>query len=256
MFEIDSISHLVTVDAEMPWQQFEKKLNHQGYTLGFYSPSSIPKKKNQEEKVKDVLGQNLKNLYSGFYGELSELCVSLILEGKKGIEFHPFLAPRKATGPNWKNLILGTKSRLGKMTQATFKIFKIPAQTLYITVFFDTLQASNSFERFLTRRELIPRAFGRFAKQDLKNYPADLPSNWMLALEWAGSRRELGACEQELDDVLQGNSFQKIDSPRAQNYLFKLLRKNLPDPAWGGLQLLLSDDATRIVEEEILNCLC
>ena len=74
MFQIDEISHLVTVDADMKISSLEEKLNLQGFTLGYFHP---PK---NDFLVEEVLSRKLPNLYSLLYGELKDLVVAIGLQ--------------------------------------------------------------------------------------------------------------------------------------------------------------------------------
>ncbi len=104
MFEIDHLSQLVTLNSSYRLSKIEKELALEGFTLGFFAP---PK---NDFTLQEVLENRMGNLYGLLYGEWPDLCVGLKLESKKKEHIETQIAPRKATGPSWKNLISSKSS--------------------------------------------------------------------------------------------------------------------------------------------------
>ncbi len=256
MFELDQISQLVTLSADLSLSEIEKELNLEGYTLGFATPATAKGSK-KSPTLREALQKRLPNLYALLYGELTDLCASLVLQRSEGDPIVNRLAPRQATGPNFKNLILGSGEYWGSFVQATLKVFYQPEKIVHQWVGFSTLEDSFRFERKLTRQEMFPRVFGRFSKNELKQYPRSLMGEYFLILEWVGPKAFLEALFRGMADLVEGrHPHRMVDHFKLQDFFYKLLRKKLPEVSWGGITLPASDDKALKAEKEILDILC
>jgi len=250
MFELDEISYLLTVDTDYSLQEIEAELAKKSFTLGYFSPPR------NEVILEQVLSEKLPNLHGLYYGELPELCVALALETPRSevIQTHP--APRKATGPDWKNLILGSQKRLGVIYQATLKVFLKPEHTFYSFVKVPDLEASRLLEQKLRYRELIPLSYGRFESKDLPKKLAWDGSSYFLVCEWAASQGILEALRAELEKILSPEySYRLFDIETEKREIYKLLRQALPLP-WGPQDAKTENPQLEQCAEELLNILC
>jgi FAD/FMN-containing dehydrogenase len=251
MFELDEISHLITTDTDLSVAEIEKELNAQGYTLGYFSPPS------NKILLEEVLGQRMSNLYSLLYGELPDLCVSFHFETNADQVIQTKLAPRQATGPNWKNLLIGTDRQLGLIYQATLKIFPQPAAVQYSWVGFESEEDSYELEREMKRRELFPRVFGRFPKKELHKWVSSLRGEFFLLLEWAGSSGWVDAALSEWSRFVgKDYSHHLLEKKNCKQDVAKLLRKKIPEIPWAGIVLSNADEEALKIEKELLAELC
>ncbi|GEM_PF-3312092 len=229
MIEIDEISNLVTVDADYTLAQIESEIASKNFTLGYFV---VPHNK---IRLEEALLCRMKNLYGTFYGELSDLCVSLQLHSKQGETLQTFLTPRQAAGPDWKNFILGSRRALGCLYRASLKIFPRPKQSLMLAIGLAHDIASHHLEQELIRAELSPGLFGRFGSSQvpkgmkLKRFPLILLTQWMGSKDW------LEACHRALEKKLtERYEYKWIEGRALQKKGSLLLHENYPIPSWGG----------------------
>ena len=227
MFEIDDISHLLSVETEYSLSEIDQKLSERNYTLGYFVP---PK---NELKLEEALSRKMKNLYS--YGELSDLCVSLEIHTKNQKNLKSFLAPRQAAGPDWKNFILGTGHSLGFIYRASLKIFQKPTHFLYLAIGLAHDVASYLLEQEWTRSELKPWIFSRFGNLQLPKGLRVSQNPLVLLTGWAGSRDYIDAYRRGLEERLANRySWKWIEGKTLQKTAHKLLHEKYSLQPWGG----------------------
>lgn len=249
MFLIDEISQLVTVDADMKISSLEEKLNLQGFTLGYFHP---PK---NDFLVEEVLSRKLPNLYSLLYGELKDLVVAIGLQ-KNELNLQTKIAPRQATGPSWKNFLLGSDKSLGIFYQAVFKIFPIPTEIIYSVIGFSSLEDCYLFERELKKNELIPACFQRFSRSKLKRKFLSLKDSFLLVLEWRGLHPLIDSMLTQFEVCIgKQYSHQRIKNSEEKKELSKFLRESLPEIEWGGVRVSSSDRESLKLKRDLVEFL-
>lgn len=229
MIEIDEISNLVTIGTDLKLSDLETMLAKKHFTLGYFVPP------HNEYKLEEALSKRMKNLYSTFYGDISDLCVSLSLHAQNQNNFQTFLTPRQAAGPDWKNFILGSKHHLGFIYQATLKIFHKPKHSAYLVVGLAHDIASHALEQECMRTELNPLAFGRFGNMQLSpGLRIDKFPHLLVSL-WTGSKDWVTLCRNRLEEILEGRYFFKwLDNKSLQKEAHQLLHETYPLDPWGG----------------------
>jgi len=251
MFELDEISHLITVDTDLKIHEIEKGLHSLGYTLGyFFSPDN-------DVILEEALGKNLPNLYSLFYGSIKELCVAIHLESKSESVISTKVVPRQATGPNWKNLILGTGRKLGLIYRAVMKIFPLTSSLTYTVIPRLGEEDSYHMERALTRREMIPRSFGRYTRTHLARILKSTEGGLFLCLEWACHENLGKALQQELAHFLKKEKihFDTVERPEQKQGLMRMLKKFPPGVPWGGALEGVESPQALALEKKIVESL-
>lgn len=113
--KIDEISLVVTCSADIPFQQLEKQLSKQGYTLG-YRPIA-----KRSLTLLKALEKRVPNKLSSRYGGIEDICVSIRVI-RKGQIIATRNVPRAATGPDFKKIFIGSRGRYGKIIEATLRI--------------------------------------------------------------------------------------------------------------------------------------
>ncbi len=249
MSQIDEISQLVTADTDTKISSLEERLNLQGFTLGYFHP---PK---NEFLVEEVLSRKLPNLYSLLYGELKDLVVAIGLQ-KNELNLQTKVAPRQATGPSWKNFLLGSGKSLGVFYQAVFKIFPLPTEIIYSVIGFSSLEGCYRFERELRRNELIPACFQRFSKSKLKRRFLSLKDSILLILEWRGFYPLIDSMLTQFDVCIgKKYSHERIEDFKEKKHLSKILRESLPEIGWGGVRVGSSDRESLKLKKELVDFL-
>lgn len=228
MIEIDELSHLVTVNADLKLSSLEEKLNRQGFTLGYFYP---PK---NDASIAEVLMKKKPNLYSVLYGELSDLSVALSFKKNKEI-FQTKIAPRQATGPSWKNFVLGSQKELGTVEQVVMKIFLFPKEIVYSVIGFSSFEECYLFERRLKRLELAPRCFGRFSKSIIQKKNLKIQKNILLILEWGSFQPMIDSILAQLKkEMIEADCILRVQNKEDKKNFEKILRREIPKVKWGG----------------------
>lgn len=120
---MDKTSLLVTCDAGERLDKLEKRLNREGFTLG-YRPLSISRRRAMT--LLEALERRVPNRDALLYGGVDDLCVSLQAM-RKGEAIATRNVPRAATGPDFKKILIGSGRRYGKILKAVLKIHPLPA---------------------------------------------------------------------------------------------------------------------------------
>jgi hypothetical protein len=250
MFELDEISHLLKVDTDLTVREIESRLNPMGFTLGYFFPPD------NEIILEEALSHHLPNAYSLLYGSVQDLCVALQWETNRQEAMSTKVAPRKATGPCWKNMVLGTRRKLGLIYQAVLKIFPHPLSVSFSLISLSALEDSFPLERELKRKELMPRAFGRFARSEGGRV---LPAveEFFLLLEWAAFPEILKTLNQEAEGLFRKMKFDAhtLAKKSEQHFASKLLKKRLPEIPWGGKGAAKQNPPAKELAREILEAL-
>lgn len=147
VLEIDSISHTATVQAGIFGPQLEKILNQSGFTLGHF-PQSFEYSTLGGWIATRSSGQN-----SAGYGGIERLVVSVRMVAPTG-QVHTLNCPRRADGPDLKELILGSEGICGVIVSATVRITPSPEDKLYVGILFKNFQESTSAARDLTQNKI------------------------------------------------------------------------------------------------------
>lgn len=116
---IDKTSLLLTCEVDQPLVSLEKRLNREGFTLG-YSPA-----KGGRLTLRQALEKRISNRNALLYGEIEDLCVSL-KAARKGEILVTRNVPRAATGPDFKKILIGSGARYAKIDKAVLKIHPKP----------------------------------------------------------------------------------------------------------------------------------
>ncbi len=250
MIEIDEISNLVTVDCELRLFEVEEELKQKHFTLGYFVPPD------NSLRFEEALSRGAPNLYGQFYGELSDLCVSLELHSRNLESLKTFPAPRQAAGPDWKNFILGAGDSLGFVNGATLKIFPLPNHFLYLAVGLAHDIASHPLEQELIRDELHPWVFGRFGNMQVPPALRLPQSPLTLLCAWAGTKDAMDARKRRIEEILDERYvWHWVEGKNHQKSAHRILHDRYPHHPWGGPRHAPKDENKMKLEKEILKVL-
>jgi alkyldihydroxyacetonephosphate synthase len=144
---LDEISHLATFGAGIRGPDLEAQLRARGLTLGHF-PQSFEYSTLGGWIVTRSSGQQ-----STGYGRIEKLFAGGILESPVGrLEMPPF--PASATGPDLRELVLGSEGRLGILTEATVRVSALPEQEAFHAVFFPDFEQGLSAVRLLMQSRI------------------------------------------------------------------------------------------------------
>lgn len=122
VLELDEVSLLVTVQAGMMGGDLESYLNERGYTLGHYPQSMYL------STVGGWVATRASGTFSSRYGNIEDLVdgMRVVLPTGELIEMSP--NPRSSTGPDLKEIFLGSEGTLGVVTEVDLRIQRLPEE--------------------------------------------------------------------------------------------------------------------------------
>ena len=150
VIEIDHESNLVTAEAGIMGEHLERYLAHRGYTMGHF-PSSI-----YSSTLGGYLAARSAGQFSGKYGKIEDMVVSLQVVLPQGDIVETITAPRTATGPDWGQAIVGSEGTLGFITKATCRLWPAPQSRRFLAFVFPDVKAGTECMRLLYRHGLHP----------------------------------------------------------------------------------------------------
>lgn len=150
VLELDEISLLVTVQAGMMGGALESYLNERGYTLGHY-PQSL-----YLSTVGGWVSTRASGTFSSRYGNIEDLVdgMRVVLPTGELIEIGP--NPRSSTGPDLKEIFLGSEGTLGVVTEVDIRIQRLPEERNFRGLAFADVWAGVEAVREIVQSGLTP----------------------------------------------------------------------------------------------------
>lgn len=135
--EIHEESNYVLCQAGVIGQHLENFLNKRGYTLG-HLPSSLT-----TSSIGGFVATRSAGALSSLYGNIEDMVLDLEVVLPNGEIIHTNLSrvPRKATGPNFNELFIGSEGTFGIVTDACLSIKRNPDVREFAGFLFPTLTA-------------------------------------------------------------------------------------------------------------------
>lgn len=233
MFSIDTISHLVHTDVSVALPELESRLAGKGFTLNYFTPP------NNEFHLGEALEKRLPNLYAAAFGGIDDLCVQVQWR-QNGRTLANVLAPRSATGPSLKKMLIGSGDTWGRPIQAVLKIYKIPAVTCLYVAAFPSADRAEAYRANLMRLRL---ALPLLAQLPPGKIPVQLtePSvdQVCLGLAFWGEAHLTAAMTDILRELAEGRrgNWMKIEGEEASQKILGALREVAASDLQGALAL-------------------
>jgi alkyldihydroxyacetonephosphate synthase len=158
IIKIDKQSRTALIEAGKFGPEIEEELKQAGLTLGHY-PQSFEFSTLGGWIAARSSGQN-----SILFGGIESLVIALKMVSPNG-EVHTIHSPRMATGPDFKEIILGSEGSLGVITKALVKISPIPERQEYNMYVFKNFQEAKNAAKDITQNK-IPVAMIRVSNED------------------------------------------------------------------------------------------
>ena len=180
---IDKTSLLLTCSVDETVAAAERRLNREGFTLG-YRPA-----KSGRLTLRRALERRIPNRDALLYGEIEDLCVSLQAV-RKGEVLVTRNVPRAATGPDFKKILIGSGARYAKIDKVVLRIHPKPEAREKIRVSWTAKKDRDDFLKKFWGSGIRPAVFsasGRGASVILEG------SREGLAAEFACLRRLIAA---------------------------------------------------------------
>lgn len=141
---------LVTVQAGMPAAQLEQWLVERGYTTGHY-PQSLPL-----ATVGGLVATRSSGTFSAKYGNIEDLVVGLEVVLADGTLVGMPARARAATGPDLKQLFVGSEGSLGVITQVTLRVFPGAEKRLFAGYAFPGIEHGLAAVKEAFARHTVP----------------------------------------------------------------------------------------------------
>ena len=147
---IDENSLLATVQSGIMGEILERRLNERGFSLGHF-PSSI---------YCSTLGGWLAGRSAGQlstkYGKIEDMVLGLEVVLPSGEIMNTRVTPRAATGPDLKQLFVGSEGIFGVITQATMEIHREPETRTFFAMEFKGISPALGAIRTVLQRGIKP----------------------------------------------------------------------------------------------------
>jgi alkyldihydroxyacetonephosphate synthase len=186
LLALDATSALATFGAGVTGADLEAKLRAQGYTLGHF-PQSF-----EYSTLGGWIATRSKGQQSVYYGGIERLFAGGQVETPLGsIRLSPLIA--SATGPDLREIVLGSEGRIGIITEATMRISRLPESEEFHAAFFPGFEAGLAAVREIAQAR-IPFSMLRLLDEAETELTLSLGGrrNARTLLEWLLKRRRIG----------------------------------------------------------------
>ena len=149
IMEIDTVSRTANVQAGIFGPELEAGLNEKGFMLGHY-PQSFEFSTLGGWIAPRSSGQN-----SLLYGGIEKLVVSVKMLAPDG-EINTLTSPRRADGPDLKELVLGSEGTVGIIVSAVVRIVPVPEEKKYTIYAFRSFEEAADASRKIVQSKIKP----------------------------------------------------------------------------------------------------
>lgn len=149
VLSVDEKSLLVEVESGCLGPDLERSLSSVGLTLGHF-PQSF-----EYSTVGGWVATRGAGTESTRYGKIEDMVESLRLVTPQGTIETPQV-PASATGPDLRQILIGSEGMLGVITSVTLKLRKAPRSRSYLGVLFKTFSEGVEAARSMLQNDIVP----------------------------------------------------------------------------------------------------
>jgi alkyldihydroxyacetonephosphate synthase len=149
ILDLDAISLTATVEAGISGPELEDELNKKGFMLGHF-PQSF-----QFSVLGGWIATRSAGQVSTKYGKIEDMVESLTLISPVG-RLDTKAVPASASGPELKQVLIGSEGTLGIITKAKLRIHRVPAVRRYEGLMFKSFRDGINAIRETMQSGLIP----------------------------------------------------------------------------------------------------
>jgi alkyldihydroxyacetonephosphate synthase len=191
LLELNETALTVRVQAGMMGNVLETALNESGYSMRHF-PQSI-----DLSTVGGWLATRAAGQYSTRYGCIEDIVLSLEVVLPSGTVVRTPLGPRAATGPDLRQIFLGSEGTLGVFTEALLRIVPLPESSAPMSFTFDSMTAGLEAIRQIVRAGWRPPVVRLYdAVETARLFPAASTTDNCILLLLSEGPKELVAAEQ------------------------------------------------------------
>jgi alkyldihydroxyacetonephosphate synthase len=133
LLDVDAVSLIATVEAGISGPELEDELNKRGFTLGHF-PQSF-----QFSVLGGWIATRSAGQVSTKYGKIEDMVESLTLVSPSG-KLDTKAVPASASGPQLKQVLIGSEGTMGVITKAKLRIHHAPAVKRYEGLMFKSFR--------------------------------------------------------------------------------------------------------------------
>ena len=149
VLDVDAYSLTASAEVGISGPQLEDALNGKGFTLGHF-PQSF-----QFSVLGGWIASRSAGQYSTQYGKIEDMVESLTLVSPSGsVATKP--VPASASGPELKQLLIGSEGTLGVITKAKLRIRRLPETKRFEGLMFKTFRDGINAIRQTMQSDLVP----------------------------------------------------------------------------------------------------
>jgi alkyldihydroxyacetonephosphate synthase len=190
------------VEAGVNCWKLEDELNRLGYTSG-HSPASF-----FCSCIGGFIACRGAGRLSTKYGKMEDMILGLRVVLPSGEVMATRPVPAHATGPDLKQLFIGSEGTLGIVTEATIKIYPLPEERCFRGLMFPTLHQGIEAMRKIMRADLVPCMARLYDEEETKTKVKD---TWgvkgqgsFLVLGFDGSKKRVNLEESAALEICEG----------------------------------------------------
>ncbi len=184
--ECDEDNLLVTVGAGLFGGALEDELDKRGFTVGHY-PQSL-----HISTVGGWVATRGSGTFSTLYGNIEDMVVGLEVVLPTGEIVRTKTVPRSASGPDYKQLFIGSEGTLGVITRVTFRMWPRPEVRTFRALSFASFKDGLETIRKVVQGGVRPAVVRLYdpveGRPTLERFGHD-PKRWLLVLAFDGCQR-------------------------------------------------------------------
>lgn len=135
VLHVDRNSNFVVIEAGAVGTDIQEKLCKEGLVLG-HEPDSV-----EFSSLGGWVATRASGMKKNVYGNIEDLVINIKFVTAKGTVHVGCNVPRKSTGPDTNEMIMGSEGTLGVVTEVTLKVRKLPGKIVYGSVVFPDFES-------------------------------------------------------------------------------------------------------------------
>ncbi|MDR1386309.1 MAG: FAD-binding oxidoreductase [Propionibacteriaceae bacterium] len=184
VLEIDPYNRRVRVQGSILLSDLETELNQHGLTGGHYPQSFYT------AGVAGSIAMRGTGTFSSLYGSVEDRLAELRVVLPSGQIYQSHNAPRASTGPDLRQLFLGSEGCFGVITEVTLKVVPIPESRLYASFAFDSFEAALDTTRAMQAAGVVPAVLRIYDPVETAAKHAQFTvadGSWLMVLLYEGA---------------------------------------------------------------------
>lgn len=159
---INEESNLASFECGIGGKDLENILNSKGYTMG-HEPDSI-----EFSTLGGWIATKSSGLKQQKYGNIEDVIVKIKFITSVGTFEHNLTTPRSSSGPDFEKLLIGSEGTLGVVTEAVFKIHRLPKCRKYGSFIFPDSKSGIKFLHETTKNDWMPTNLRLFCNKNVQ----------------------------------------------------------------------------------------